>query len=287
MKIKASLAALSMMALSFFSASAQSSDDDLKLQYNMKSRKGQFSFYWGYNRSVYSNSTIHFHGDYYDFTVYDLVAHDRPTPLSWTYIRPTRLTIPQYVYRLGYNVTDRVQLSVGLDHMKYVMDGDQTALVSGIIKPEASTKYQGSYLNYPMTMSADFLRFEHSDGFNMVSLDAEYTLPLFSFARKTLRLNALGGIGGIFIVAKTNVKVLGYGLDNRFHQAGFTMNAKTGLKLEYKNRLFFVTAARGGYSSMYDVLIHNDAPDRAEHNVSYLEGYAALGTYFSFKKPKK
>lgn len=266
---------------------ASTKSDGVVLNYNMKSRKGMFSFYWGYNRSIYSKSSIHFHGQYYDFTVYDLVAHDRPTPLSWTYIKPTRFTIPQYVYRLGFNLTDRVQLSVGLDHMKYVMDANQEALVSGIIKPEASIKYQGSYLNYPMTMTSDFLRFEHSDGFNMISLDAEYNLPLFSFAHKTLKLNALGGIGGIFIVAKTNVKVLGYGFDNKFHQAGFTMNAKAGFKLEYKNRLFFITAARSGYSTMYDVLIHNEAPDRAEHNVSYLEGFAAFGTYFSFKKFKK
>jgi len=283
--IKKSALLFAVSAFTFMGAFAQ--NDSINTEFEFKNRTGRFSFYWGYNRAVFSKSTIHFNGPNYDFTVYDVTGSDRPTKLSWTYVRPGLITIPQYVYRIGFNVTDRVQLSAGLDHMKYVVDLNQTALMSGVITADASTKYQGNYLNVPIVLSPDFLEFEHSDGYNMVSLDVEYNYPFLRFAKNTFRLNAMGGIGGIFIVAKTKVSVLGYGLDNNWHMSGFTLNAKAGLKLEYKNHLFAIAALRGGYSSLYDVLIHNEAPDRAEHNLSYLEGFAAIGTYFRCWKPRK
>ena len=83
----------------------------------------------------------------------------------------------------------------------------------------------------------------------------------------------MAGLGGIFIVAKTKVAVMEYGLDNNWHMSGYTLSAKTGLKLDYRNRWFALAALRGGYSSLHDVLVYNDAPERADHNLSYLEGF--------------
>ena len=39
--------------------------------------------YWGYNRSFFTNSDIHFHGNGYDITVYNVVAKDRPEKFSF------------------------------------------------------------------------------------------------------------------------------------------------------------------------------------------------------------
>src|SRR5687767_4789372 len=41
-------------------------------------RKGQFYFYWGYNRSIYSKTNLHFTSANYDFTVYNIEATDKP-----------------------------------------------------------------------------------------------------------------------------------------------------------------------------------------------------------------
>ena len=48
-------------------------------------RKGNFFFYWGYNRSAYTNSDIHFWGDGYDFTITAVRAKDEPTTTFKTY----------------------------------------------------------------------------------------------------------------------------------------------------------------------------------------------------------
>jgi hypothetical protein len=52
------------------------------------SRKGDFFFHWGYNSSWYGKSDIRFQGPNYDFTLKDVVAHDRQSKLSWEYLKP-------------------------------------------------------------------------------------------------------------------------------------------------------------------------------------------------------
>lgn len=250
----------------------------------VKNKKGTFSFYWGYNRSFFSKTNIHFNGPNYDFTLYDVKGTDRPTPLSLTYINPTTISIPQYNYRLSYFINDRFAISLGMDHMKYVMKQNQLARISGIITPEASQTFQGSYLNDEIKITPDLLQFEHTDGFNLVTVDGEYLLPLPVKMGKNFKSYFNMGIGGIWIVTKTNVKVMGEGLDNDFHVAGFSMAAKMGPRIEYKNKLFILGEIKGGYATLPSVLIKNEAPNIGDHNLSYLQYYFALGINFSLKK---
>jgi hypothetical protein len=44
--------------------------------------------FWGWNRAMFSKSDIHFKGNGYDFVLHNVVAHDRPSDLSWDYINP-------------------------------------------------------------------------------------------------------------------------------------------------------------------------------------------------------
>src|SRR3972149_8634160 len=111
-----------------FGISAQEKTDSTSVQNllsgNFETRqifkhKGNFFFYWGYNRSAYTKSDIHFHGDGYHFSISDVEATDSPTKEFITYVKPNTFTIPQYNYRLGYFLTDKVFISLGEDHMKY------------------------------------------------------------------------------------------------------------------------------------------------------------------------
>ena len=86
-----------------------------------KTRK--FFVYWGWNRDAYTDSDIRFHGNSYDFKLSKVVAHDRQTPLGLDpYLAPGSVTIPQTNCRIGYFLNDHWSISIGLDHMKYVMD---------------------------------------------------------------------------------------------------------------------------------------------------------------------
>lgn len=244
------------------------------------SRKGSFYFYWGYNRSFFSKTNLHFTGPNYDFTVYDLKASDRPSPLGWEYVNPATFSVPQYNFRLGYFITPRLAISGGMDHMKYVVRQGQPTRLSGVITNQASDKYAGAYLNQPVNLETDLLTFEHTNGFNYVSLDFEYLQPIVTAWNKKISLSWNSGIGGIWVVTKTDVRVMGDGLDNDFHVAGYAMSAKTGPRVEFYNKFFLAGELKGGYASIPSVLVKNAAPEIGDHNLMFLEYYIVAGVSF-------
>ncbi|HYG49428.1 MAG TPA: hypothetical protein VD905_00930, partial [Flavobacteriales bacterium] len=57
-------------------------------------KKGEFFFSWGYNRAAFTKSDIAFSGPGIDFTLSNVAAKDRPTPLNFNdYF--VNVTIPQ------------------------------------------------------------------------------------------------------------------------------------------------------------------------------------------------
>ena len=251
-------------------------------------RKGSFSFYWGYNRAKFSSSDIHFHGPDYDFTLYDVKASDRPSPFTLKgYFSPSRIWIPQYNFRLGYFLTNNFHISFGMDHMKYVVDHDQQVLISGVVAAEASPRYAGTYLNDTVTLTRDFLTFEHTDGLNLASFEFEYLQPIKKFFRGNIGINANFGAGGVWMITRTDVRVFEDGINNDFHIAGFTMSAKAGLRVDIWKYFFVSGDVKAGYVHLPWVLIKNSAPEGADHNFTFMEYTFNVGGYFRLWKAKK
>ena len=108
-------------------------------------RKGKFFFYWGYNRAAFTNSDINFTGPGYDFTLQAVQANDRPQEFTFKeYFGITTMWQPQYVYRFGYFINDKWSISIGLDHMKYIMPQYQQVQIRGEINQEGNP-FNGSY----------------------------------------------------------------------------------------------------------------------------------------------
>ncbi len=251
-------------------------------------RLQRFFFYWGYNRATFAKSDIHFSGPDYDFTLFDVVAKDRPTKFNFkTYFSPTTLSIPQYDYRFGFFLTRHFALSLGVDHLKYVVVNDQTVRMSGVISERASKKYAGSYLQRPIRLSDDFLRYEHTDGLNLVNLDLEYHLPVLQLAHTNLALHLMTGIGGIWVVPRTDAHVFGYGLNNKFHLAGYSLAGKAGLRLYVLKRVFLMMETKVGYVTLPDILLRNALPQRANQNIFFWEKTGAVGVDFNFSHRHK
>ena len=75
-------------------------------------QKGTLYFYWGYNRSAYTKTNLHFTGPGYDFTFEGAKARDRQEKQFVTYVNPVTLTIPQFNMRLGYNFRRSEELRI-------------------------------------------------------------------------------------------------------------------------------------------------------------------------------
>src|SRR5690606_20929592 len=115
----------------------------------------------------------------------------------------------------------------------------------------------------------------HTNGFNLFTLNFEYRQPIAKILNDKIAFAWHVGLGGLWVITKTDVRVVGYGIDNPFHLAGLSVALNTGPRIEFWNRFFILGELKAGTAVLPWVLINGDAPDRADHNLSYLEYYFA------------
>lgn len=249
--------------------------------------KGKFFVYWGGNRESYSRSDIRFKGPGYDFTVKDAAAHDVPKGWHVDYINPANMTIPQTNVKFGYFISDHYNISLGIDHMKYVMSQNQTANIDGYIDLPADQPgavFNGTYNNTPTQLTEDFLKFEHTNGLNYISLEiarVDDISKLFTIGNTDVfQVNITEGVGGGMLLPRTDATVLSKERNDQFHFAGYGVSAKAGINLTFFKHFFITGELKGGYIDMYDALTTNNGPDRATHHFTYMQRILAVGGIF-------
>ena len=250
-------------------------------------RKNHFYGHWGYNVSAYSKSDISFVGQDYNFTLYDVKASDRPTPFDLdTYFNPATISIPQWNLRFGYFFADHWSVSIGTDHMKYVMPQDQYVAMDGYINVQGS-EYNGTYNRQPQKLTEDFLKFEHTDGLNYGSIEVEYHGNLYQFNDKH-SINYYAGPGFGLLVPRSNVTLMDFPRYDAFHVAGYGFSGKLGLQAILWKHLTFNAEWKNGFISMQDILTTGDNPnDRSMQTFWFTEFTGTIGFILDFTKKSK
>nr|WP_294777801.1 hypothetical protein [uncultured Flavobacterium sp.] len=244
--------------------------------------KGKMYIFWGGNRESFTKSDIHFKGDNYNFTLHDVTARDKPKGWQVDYINPARMTIPQTNLRIGYFINDHYNISIGFDHMKYVMNQNQVVNITGNI--DAGTPFDGSYNNEPITLTEDFLTFEHTDGLNYVNTEfsrVDDISKLFKIQNTDkFQVNLTEGVGAGFLYPKTNTMLLGKDRYDEFHVAGYGLSAKVGLNLTFFKYFFLQAELKGGYIDMDDIRTTKSKSDTASQHFYFLQRIIAFGGIF-------
>lgn len=238
--------------------------------------------FWGWNSSVYSKSDIHFKGNGYDFQLDNVAAHDRQTPFKLgIYLNPTNLTIPQVNYRITYFIKDNLGFTLGMDHMKYVMDQDQTVDFKGHIE---DPKYASMVKDGKVDLSdANFLTFEHTDGLNYINLGVQKYHNVINKKNLDLFLSYGAGIGAL--LPKSNVQLMGNERSDRFHLAGFGTDIRAAVSLVAWRHVVLQLEGKYGYINMPDIKSTlNNKPDKASQDFTYGEVDFGIGYTFNTKK---
>lgn len=245
-------------------------------------RKGDFYFYWGWNSSRYAKSDIHFSGTDYDFVLDKVIANDRPTAFHLNpYFHPQRLTIPQYNFRIGYFLNDRYSVSLGTDHMKYVMLADQKVRISGVIM-NSGTDYDGIYDNDEIILAQGFLEFEHTDGLNYANVEVRRIDELMSFRYFTLALTE--GIGMGLLYPRTNATLLNNDRYDEFHVAGYGFSSVLGLQLDIGRHFFIQSELKGGLVNMPSIRTTSSSSDLASQSFWFGQFNMVFGASWNLKK---
>ena len=241
---------------------------------------------WGWNRGQFSDSDIRFKGIDYDFTLYDVKARDKINAFTFRdYFNPGRVTIPQTNFRIGYFFKDNYTVSIGVDHMKYVMRNYQTVKIDGEIN--SGTPFDGVYSKDNILLTHDFLTFEHTDGLNYVNVEVnrfDNLNRLLNFKTKNLEVNITEGIGVGFLYPKTNARLFYGERYDDFNVAGVGVSAKVGLNLTFFKHFFLQSDFKLGYINMNDIRISDNKDESASQHFTFFERTIMFGTRFQLNK---
>ena len=242
--------------------------------------KGKFFLYWGWNRGYYSDSDITFKGADYDFTLKDVKAADKPTPFTFKdYFHPGHLSTPQTNYRIGYFFKENYTISLGVDHMKYVVAQNQNVPFEGRID-----EAYGMDLGSSVDLTAEFLKFEHTDGLNLISLEIsrfDAIGAFFGLDKENFQIHATEGIGLGVMLPRTNSTLLSKERYDAFHLSGFGLSARVGIDLTFYKYFFVMTELKTGYIYMPDIRTTQSASDSARQSFGYLQPTLVIGGRFS------
>jgi hypothetical protein len=242
------------------------------LQANVLNKKAKFYTSFGYNRSAYSNSDITLQGDDYKYVLSDVKASDRQTPLSITYI--TDITIPQFNFKIGYFIDNTQSISIGADHMKYVVDVPQKTSITGI-------DHQGNTHTNGTVELDNFLAFEHTDGLNYINLAYNKFFHLWVNDSKTQAFSLFAGAGAGVLIPRTNVTLIGR--ENRqdaFRLAGYGLDIQGGAHYDFYTNFFLRSELKSGYISMTSISTSSNPNDKAIQSFTFLEYSLSLGYMF-------
>jgi len=235
---------------------------------SLNNQKGKFYFYWGWNWGWYTKSTIDFKGNDHDFMLTKVRAKDRQSKFKLDYFNPSTATIPQYNFRVGYFITNKYSVTIGIDHMKYVVQPYQTVKINGTIDEEGKA-FAGNYSNEDITILPEFLRFEHTDGLNYVNTELRHLEELVG--SKQIKLGMVKGLGAGVLLPKTNVTLWDSERYDEFHLSGYGISAMLGANVAFGRVFFFQTELKGGYFNLPDIRTTSSELDSAKQDFFFTQ----------------
>jgi len=248
-------------------------------------RKGDAYLYWGWNRSSYTDSDIQFTGNDYDFSLGNVVAKDRQTPFdAGIYFHPKLVSIPQYNARIGYFFSDHCEISIGADHMKYVVVEDQKVTMNGNVG-SSNSRFEGEYINSERVLSKDFLTFEHTDGLNYINVSFKRYDDVLQYKKFRLGVSEGVEVGGV--IPKTNVTLMGKQRHDEFNWAGYGISGLGAVTLRIYNHFFIQSEIKAGFIDLGAVRTTVDTSDKARHNFFFFQGNILFGFSVSLNKKVK
>jgi len=250
-------------------------------EYHEYKNKGKFFAYWGWNRETYSNSDITFKGIDYNFTLKNVAAHEKVKPVTLDYLHPLKITIPQTNMRIGYFFKENYTVSVGVDHMKYVMYNNRMGTITGTINTGGD--YDGVYNNDKILVSEDFLTFEHTDGLNYINVEVDRfdnIDKILNFKVRGIDIAVTEGIGVGLMYPKTNTKILGKDRYDDFNVAGWGVSAHVGINITIFKHFFIQSNLKVGYIDMNNIRTTKSNADSASQHFTFVERSILFGGRF-------
>ncbi len=213
--------------------------------------KGTLFGYWGYNRSVYTKSDINFISNNYDFTLKGASASDNPEKFDPSiYFNINKITIPQFNARIGYYFKNHWAISLGYDHMKYLLNDNNEVLLDGTIAPGIDANWSGTYSNLPVVTNRKQFHYENSDGLNYMRLELTRTDQWYETRKKNrwFALSSNVGVSSGFLLSFNDFRFGGEHTVRTVSISGYGLSAHFNARFEFFNHVFFQSGFATGFN---------------------------------------
>ena len=244
---------------------------------------GSLFFYWGYNRTAYTPSSIHFLGSDYDFTLKGVKATDRQPKFGANgYLNPMNVTIPQYNFRVGYYFTEKWAFSVGVDHFNYVMSHANEVTVDGHIAMSADSLWAGNYTRESKLVDPAELHYEHSGGLNYIRVELMRSFDLLELGdRRQFAITGNVGLNLGPMLTTTNFLFANEQTTRSTALSGYGIGANASARLEFFKHVFIQAEGGVAFAHLPGVKTRaNDRNQRAKQAFGLASANVSLGLIF-------
>ena len=251
---------------------------------------GTMFAYWGYNRSIYTPSTIRFIGPGYDFKLKGVEAADRPSTDINEYINFNTFTVPQFDVRIGYDFKRNWAVSLGYEHMKYVMKHGPTYYLSGTISPgiDQATGWSGTYSGDTVVTSENTFHYENTNGLNYINVQLTNVFKVYQTEKGNFALTTLMGVGAGPILSYNDFTFAGEKSMETVSLSGVGASGHFGLRAEFFKHLFVAANVQGGFIGQFRVKTRpNDYDSNAKQAFLYGQRDIVVGALFYLKQSDK
>jgi hypothetical protein len=269
------------------------SSTTLQAQYKQQKKstaKGTLFCYWGYNRSIYTPSTIRFIGPGYDFKLKGVQAVDRPSRNLAEYVNFNTFTVPQFDVRIGYNFKRNWAISLGYEHMKYVMKHGPTYYLSGTISPgiDQATGWSGTYSGDSVVTNETTFHYENTNGLNYINFQLTNVFKIYQSQKGNVALTTLMGVGAGPILSYNDFTFAGEKSMETVSLSGLGASGHFGLRAEFFKHFFVAANVQGGFIGQYRVKTRpNDYDSHAKQAFLYGQRDIVVGALFYLKQSDK
>jgi len=249
---------------------------------------GAIFFHWGYNRDFYTKSDINFTGPGYDFTLQDCQAEDRQESLSYeNYFKFNNITIPQYNIRIGYMIKKNWAISLGFDHMKYILKDNLPYQLSGMINQGVvlETNWSGTYINEPVITQEATFHYENSNGLNYIRAEVSRVDQWYRQRNSAwFAVSSLFGAGAGAIVSMNDFTFAGRKSLETQSLSGMALSLHADLRLEFFRHFYIQPGIGSGFMLQNNVKTRpEDFNSVASQQFGYMEAHILFGLLFYLK----
>lgn len=227
-----------------------------RIKHKVSNSPGTLFMTWGYNRSWFTPSTVHFFGPNYGFNLSNIEAIDDPEPYDRDiYFRKKTINTTQYNWRIGYYFKKRYALSFGIDHTNYVTQETDKSQLTGTFYAGVDTvnNWLGSYQNNFVTIDHDKFNYNNKGGLNYLRLELTRSDVLYRSHEKNLAFSTNLGLGFGLLVSNNTFLFNGRQDANQRSLSGFGSSLTTGARLEIFRNFTIQTELVWGYMNQQHV----------------------------------